>query len=170
MNLDIQTLSILFLGVAGVMAILLLLVIVLMASHFGLKKKYRIFMTGADGKNLESSLLVRLKEVDVLKQQNKQMQESIQGILENLKTVYQKWAMVKYDAFKEMGGKLSFSLCMLNGEENGFIITSMHSSREGCYTYIKEIIKGEAFVILSEEEKTALTEAKAAKEPIKKKG
>jgi hypothetical protein len=36
----------------------------------------------------------------------------------------------------------------------------MHSSREGCYTYIKEVIKGESFVQLADEEKQALDEAK----------
>ena len=36
----------------------------------------------------------------------------------------------------------------------------MHSSREGCYTYAKEVINGETFVILSEEEQQALNEAK----------
>ena len=49
---------------------------------------------------------------------------------------------------------------MLDETNNGFIITSMHSTREGCYTYVKEIIKGESFVLLSEEEKEALDEAK----------
>ena len=45
---------------------------------------------------------------------------------------------------------------MLNDKNDGFIINSMHSTREGCYTYVKEIIKGESFVILAEEEKEAL--------------
>ena len=63
--------------------------------------------------------------------------------------------MVKYDAFQEMGGKLSFSLCLLNEKDDGFIINAMHS-REGCYTYIKEIIAGKCVIILSEEEKEAL--------------
>ena len=37
----------------------------------------------------------------------------------------------------------------------------MHSSREGCFTYAKEVVNGEAFVILSEEEQQALDEAKS---------
>ncbi len=40
-----------------------------------------------------------------------------------------------------MGGKLSFSLALLSQTNDGFIINAMHS-REGCYTYIKEIIDG----------------------------
>ena len=47
---------------------------------------------------------------------------------------------------------LVFVLVLLTDEDNGFIINSMHSSREGCFTYAKEVVNGEAFVILSEEE------------------
>ena len=59
-----------------------------------------------------------------------------------------------------MGGKLSFSLALLNRKNNGFIINAMHS-REGCYTYIKEIIDGNSVIMLAEEEKEALEMALA---------
>ena len=54
-----------------------------------------------------------------------------------------------------MGGKLSFSLALLSQNNDGFIINAMHS-REGCYTYIKEIIDGNSVITLSEEEQEAL--------------
>lgn len=63
--------------------------------------------------------------------------------------------MVKYDAFHEMGGKLSFSLALLDQKNDGFIINAMHS-REGCYTYIKEIVNGNSIIVLADEEKEAL--------------
>ena len=72
---------------------------------------------------------------------------------------FQKVGILKYNAFQEMGGKLSFSMAMLDDKNSGYILTSVHT-REGCYTYIKEIIKGESFVVLSEEERRALEEAK----------
>ena len=72
--------------------------------------------------------------------------------------VYEKTGIVKYDAFNEMGGKLSFALAMLDKSNNGYVINAMHS-REGCYTYIKEIVKGESFITLGEEEKKALDQA-----------
>ena len=65
---------------------------------------------------------------------------------------------MKYDAFKEMGGKLSFALAMLDKENNGFVMNAIHSS-DGCYTYVKEIVKGESYVVLGEEEKEALRQA-----------
>ena len=57
-----------------------------------------------------------------------------------------------------MGGKLSFALAMLDNNNNGWIINAMHS-REGCYTYVKEIVKGESYVELAEEEAEALDRA-----------
>ncbi len=71
---------------------------------------------------------------------------------------YQKIGIIKYDAFQEMGGKLSFALALLNKSNNGFVLNSMHS-REGCYTYIKEIIDGKSYIKLSEEEKKAVDTA-----------
>ena len=54
-----------------------------------------------------------------------------------------------------MGGKLSFALALLDKNNNGFVLNAMHS-REGCYTYIKEIVNGESYIVLAEEEKNAL--------------
>ena len=73
-------------------------------------------------------------------------------------SLYKKVGIVKYDAFNEMGGKLSFALAMLDKSNNGYVINAMHS-REGCYTYIKEIVKGESYIALGDEEKKALERA-----------
>ena len=61
-------------------------------------------------------------------------------------------------AICEMGGKLSFALTMLDNDNNGWILNSMHS-RDGCYTYIKEIVRGESYIELSEEEAESLDQA-----------
>ena len=71
---------------------------------------------------------------------------------------YQKTGIVKYDAFDDMGGKLSFVLVMLDGRDNGVMLNVMHS-RDDCYTYIKEITRGSSYVELSAEEQMALERA-----------
>jgi len=155
--------SYIVLGVTVALLLIFIIQIIILVKQSKLKKKYNTFMEGSDGKTLESTILNRFREVDKLKEDTKSMKDSIHRITENLLNAYQKCSIVKYDAFKEMGGKLSFSLCLLDDNNNGFIITSMHSSREGCYTYVKEVIKGESFVLLSEEEKQVLSEAKNKK-------
>jgi len=146
-------------GMTALLLILLILVIVLFVKNGKLTRKYRVFMSGEDGKSLEKEIMQRFLQIDALTEGQDVLAKHIKEIDETLLLTYQKVGIVKYDAFQEMGGKLSFTLAMLNDENDGFIINSMHSSREGCYTYIKEIIKGESFVILSEEEKQALQRA-----------
>lgn len=147
------------LGVAAFTFVQFILVIILLIKNKNLKKKYKSFMAGSDGKNLEELILTRFSEIDYLKLENKKVKTKLENVSETLLSTYQKIGIVKYDAFKEMGGKLSFSLALLNDNNDGFIINSMHSSREGCYTYIKEILKGESYVVLAEEEKLALEQA-----------
>lgn len=145
---------------AVVMAfILAVLLIISLVKIRKLNQKYKAFMKGANGKDLESSVLTRFGEIDKMKTDIEYIYGKLNIACDMLLTAYQKMSIVKYDAFKEMGGKLSFSLAMLDDKNNGYILTSVHT-REGCYTYAKEIIKGESFVVLSEEERRALEEAK----------
>jgi hypothetical protein len=124
-----------------------------------LNKKYKKFMTGGSGENLEDQVLSRFAEIDKLKSDSIKLSIELNKVKDNLLIAYQKVGVVKYDAFKEMGGKLSFVLVLLDKKNNGILLNSVHSSREGCYTYMKEIIKGESFLELSEDEKTALNQA-----------
>ena len=98
-------------------------------------------MSGKTAKSLEDTLLKRLDQVDELIAANSANEKSINTIFDKMKGTFQKVGLVKYDAFNEMGGNLSFALTLLDGNNNGYIINSMHS-REGCYNYIKEIVKG----------------------------
>lgn len=158
MNLPVETT---LLTISCVLLVILILYIVIFVKYSNLNKKYKRFMSGANARSLEESIVRRLEEIEGLKEDRTKMQGRLDILEAKALCAYQKVALIKYDAFQEMGGKLSFTLCMLDGNEDGFLLTSMHSSREGCYTYVKEIIKGESFVLLSKEEKQALEEAKS---------
>ena len=145
-------------GRCGVLLILFILIIVNIVQMKKLKKNYRIFMSGKNAKTLEDTLIQRLDQVDSLLESNEENDRNIKILSKNMQCTYQKMGLIKYDAFHEMGGKLSFSLAMLDMRNNGFIINAMHT-REGCYTYIKEIIDGNSVIVLSEEEQEALKRA-----------
>ena len=140
-------------GLAALVFILIILMIINVVQMSKLKKSYKIFMKGKNAKNLEDTLIKRLNQVDDLINE-----KNIKTLFQNMQRTYQKMGLVKYDAFNEMGGKLSFSLAMLDVKNNGFIINAMHT-REGCYTYIKEIIDGNSVIVLSGEEQEALNNA-----------
>lgn len=146
-------------GLVVVTLILLILYIINVVQMAQLKKRYKIFMSGKNAKNLEKTLIERLDQVDELIEANASNEKNIKVLFENMKSTFQKVGLVKYDAFHEMGGKLSFSLALLNETDDGFVMNAVHS-REGCYTYVKEIIAGNAIIVLSEEEKEALELAK----------
>lgn len=145
-------------GLAAIVLVLIFIVIINMIQMQKMKKNYKIFMSGNDAKSLEETLMKRLDEVDALMEANEDNKKAIELLSKNMELTYQKIGLIKYDAFHEMGGKLSFSLAMLDKNNNGFIINAMHT-REGCYTYIKEIIAGNSIIVLSGEEQQALNRA-----------
>ena len=155
------------LGLAGFCLILFLLVIVNMAHTSKMKKKYKKFMSGKNAKSLEEILVKRLNQIDSLVDANATNEKNIKKVVNNMKFTFQKVGLVKYDAFNEMGGKLSFSLALLNASNDGFVLNAVHS-REGCYTYIKEIIDGNSIIVLAEEEQEALNMAMEAEKPATK--
>ena len=117
-----------------------------------------MFMRGKDAMSLEKAFERRFADVESLSEAVKYQSEEIYKIKEIQKMTLNKTAIVKYDAFKDVGGKLSFALAMLDKDNNGFVMNAIHN-REGCYTYIKEIVKGESYIVLGEEEKEALRQA-----------
>lgn len=123
-----------------------------------LKASYASFMKGKDGKTLEECIMDRLDEIEDATEMALKNRSAIKKINEDMQMNVQKVGIVRYDAFQEMGGKLSFALTILDGNDTGCILNSMHS-REGCYNYIKEIVKGESYIELSEEEAESLDRA-----------
>ena len=153
-----QLLLIAVLVMAILTVALLTTTVILLVKISALTKKYNAFIKGTDAKSMEDAILKRFKEIDRLLAADAKKGVEIKELGDNLQIAVQKVGIVKYDAFKEMGGKLSFALAMLDKNNTGFVINAMHS-REGCYTYIKEVIKGEAFIALGDEEKKAVNMA-----------
>lgn len=163
--MESKILSMIGIDPALIFLFLFILVIVLFVLNLNvtmkynrLKSSYATFMRGKDGKTLEESMRDRFSEVDTILKVTKQNRMDIREINKKIEKSYQKSGIVKYDAFNEMGGKLSFAIAMLDSKNSGWIINAMHS-REGCYTYVKEIVKGESYVELAEEEAEALDKA-----------
>ena len=72
--------------------------------------------------------------------------------------MFSKYGVEKYDAFDDVGGKLSFALALLDKNNTGLSLNAGHS-RDNWFLYLKEIVKGESYVVLSQEEVEALRKA-----------
>lgn len=141
---------------ALIIFILFIMCLVLIVELSKLKKRYNRFSQGRDAKSLEEEIGNLFEENSKLRAMTEKNHRDVKVIYRTLEKTYQKVGLVKYDAFAQMGGKLSFSLCMLNEKNNGFIINSVHGS-DGCYSYSKEIRNGSCELVLGEEEQKALS-------------
>ena len=160
-SMGISDPGILIIVMLVMIVILLVLLIFLLVRYNQLNASYQIFMKGKKAGSLEEEIGALFNDISTLKASTEKNRKDIKKIIDNLRECYQRVGIVKYDAFKEMGGKLSFSVALLNDNETGFIVNSIHSS-EGCYVYTKEIVNGECAISLGDEEKKALTLALSA--------
>lgn len=151
-NLDI---AYLFLILLVFIVVLFIIIILQMKKLNRLQKRISKFMTGKDAKSLEKDIVGLYEDNKFLKINVDKNKKDIRTLYKNMEHTFQKIGLIKYDAFQQMGGKLSFSLALLDENNNGFILNSVHST-EGCYTYTKEIKNGECAISLGEEEQQAL--------------
>lgn len=147
------------------MVLLLVVVVILLICVFNLSlglnrlnRKYTLFMKGKDGQSLERLFKRKFDLIEKLVRSTDDNGEKIEKIWKVMDKSLNKYGIVKYDAFEDMGGKLSFVLAMLDKNNTGFLLNAIHS-RENCFLYIKEIVNGESYVVLSEEEVEALKQA-----------
>lgn len=123
-----------------------------------MNKRYRKMMQGMEGENLEKLLISHIEEV-------KQVVRKVDGLsedcrrLENIaKDCVQKVALVRFNAFEDVGSDLSFAIAFLDSYNNGIVISSIYGRNE-FRTYSKPIVSGNSTYLLTEEEKQALAQA-----------
>lgn len=148
----------LFVAVAALVVIMLAVIILLIVQIKkvnGLKRRLDQFLLGKDGMSLEQEIVGLCEDNKFLKNSTEKNKKDIRNLYKQIETAYQKMGLVKYDAFDQMGGQLSFSLALLDENDNGFILNSVHSA-EGCYSYTKEIKNGVSAISLGTEEAEAL--------------
>lgn len=148
-----------------VIIVLLILVIILVVQAISgsmrlsrLERKYKMFMKGSDAQSLEKTFVRKFAQIDRLYEAKEEHENSINHIKKSFDRIFSKYGVEKYDAFDDVGGKLSFALALLDKENTGLILNAVHS-RDNCFLYLKEIVKGESYVMLSQEEVEALRKA-----------
>lgn len=154
-SFDLGYLLIISAVLAVLIIVLIILLIVQIVKTGKLKKRLDKFLLGKDGLSLEQDIVELFEDNKFLKNSAEKNKKDIRTLYKRMETAFQKMGLVKYDAFHQMGGQLSFCLALLDENNNGFIINSVHST-EGCYSYTKEIRNGECSISLGTEEAEAL--------------
>ena len=145
-------------GLEILVVLLLILAIITMTKLRRLDRKYDYFMRGKDAETLEDIIMDEIDELRDLRAEDRSNKDSIRTLNRNFRASFQKYGIVKYNAFKGMGGNLSFALAVLDYTNSGFVMNCVHS-REGCYLYIKEVDMGQTDIVLGNEEQEALEQA-----------
>lgn len=138
--------------------ILLICVIVILKSLNKIEYKYRKLTRGINNKNLEEVIVKYLDNIDEVKKDSEIIKEQQKKLEQSLKFCIQKVSVMRYKAFEDIGSDLSFSIALLNDENDGVVLTGIYGRSESM-VYAKPIDKGISRYDLSEEEKQVLYEA-----------
>ena len=162
----ITTENIMLAAVGGSLLIGLISLILAVRANAKYKRLYRqydYFMRGKDAETLEDYFVELQKHVEALEDEDKKNKEVLRVLNRNVRASFQKFGLIKYNAYGGMGGNMSFAIAMLDYTNTGFVINSVHS-REGCFLYIKDVDAGTTAVELGAEEKLALEQALGSRE------
>lgn len=147
-------------------AILSLLFVWLVALTFLLYRishHYQKLTQGVTKRNLRSLLDKIVKDIGQGTDRIQELTKEIEKVKKEGVYDIQKIGLVRFNPFAETGGDQSFCLAVLDGEDNGLVISSLHS-RDTTRLYAKPIKKGKAAGYqLSAEEKRAIKGAKKTK-------
>lgn len=143
----------------GLNIILLIAFIMVLIKVFAINKKYKDFMQKlGNGKDIEEDLENYMYRVERVEKQNAEITDFIQKLDNDFEKSIQKIGIVRYNAYKDTGSDLSFTLAMLDENNNGVVLNGIYS-RETSNIYAKPVENGKSSYILSEEEQEAIRRA-----------
>lgn len=144
------------------MIIFLICTLVVGKSYKNLNARYLDFMSKlGNGENVEKILSEYLKIVDEMMKKSKNHEEEIIRLENNLKKCVQKVGIVRYNAYGDTGSDLSFTLALMDSDDNGVVVNGLYS-RESSSIFAKPLVKGETKYNLSAEEIQAIDIAKSS--------
>ena|SRR3989344_1201971 len=104
-------------------------------------------------------LLARQSHVD---EHIRQVEEDVALLSSRAQRHIQKIGLVRFSPYTDTGGDRSFALSLLNNQDTGVVILSLHG-REGTRVYVKPVTRGSSAYTLSKEERQAVDQARKGK-------
>ena len=142
-----------YLALAGAVAggLALILALALGVRLRRMRRAYTV-LQGEDGKtSFVDAVARKTQEVDALRADVASVQARLDQVDAGLADAISHIAVVRYDAFSDMGGRLSFSVALLDDQGDGLVLTSINGRSE-TRTYAKGVKAGTSEASLSPEE------------------
>lgn len=120
-----------YIGIIAALFLVFFMLHIIQSSRISkLMKRYEAFMEGKDATNLADAIEENFQQMEKLESSYQDAEVKMDKALSGITSTFHKLGIVKYDAFKEMGGNLSFALCLLDDNNNGFILNTMHGRKQ----------------------------------------
>lgn len=138
-----------------VLSLLFLWNIIISFQLSSLKGKYKYFMRGAKGTNLEQMIIDYMNSIDNTASKIDVLNSELINLKDQADRCIQRCNIIRYNAFSDTGSDLSYSIALLDGYNNGVILSSIYG-RDESVTYAKPIEQGKCRYPLSVEEEMVL--------------
>jgi len=143
---------------ALIILLLFILVLILFKAVNRVEQRYRKLMRGVSNKNLEELITTQLDNIDKSKKTSEETLIRCEDLSKRMNQCVQKVGIMRYKAFEDVGSDLSFSIAILDGNNDGVMLTGIYGRQEST-TYAKPIDKGISRYDLSEEEMSVINQA-----------
>jgi hypothetical protein len=148
--------------IVGAIALVALAIAVALAFRTGRMRRQYAVLSSADGEASFVEVVARkAEEVEALRHDVARLADDLRSTQRDLQMAIRHVGVVRYDAFGDMGGRMSFSAALVDDHGNGFVLTSVHARSES-RSYVKQLRGGMAEVSLSPEESAAVADAVAS--------
>ena len=147
-------------AVAGVALLCFILVLVFWVKLRRARREYMTLRGEAGDRDIITAVSRWVKQVKATDQRVDEMLKTQEAVAAQARLALQRFHMVRYDAFDDMGGRLSFSAALLDDHGDGVVITSINGRTE-TRTYAKPVQGLTSDHNLSEEEREAIAGAVA---------
>ncbi|QNB47209.1 DUF4446 family protein [Thermanaerosceptrum fracticalcis] len=153
-----QNYSLIVLGLLGAFALGLIIFLLVIIRLNKLAKQYKILMRGVEGKNLEELMWNNANTLEQVLFKLDIQEDRLSTVETMAKNSVQKVGIVRFNAFRDMGGDLSYAIALLNSQGDGVVISSIYG-RDDARTYAKPVKGGKSSYQLSQEEEEAIAKA-----------
>lgn len=143
----------------GLCLLALFIMLIVLIRQTRLLRRYRALLNRDPDLSIDDLIMQHQESLADLKAAQEALRRRMADLERSALDHVQRVGIVRFNAFPDVGADLSFSIALLDGRDNGFVITSLYGRSE-CRTYAKPIRAGESTYILSEEEKQALARAR----------
>jgi cell division protein FtsB len=116
-----------------------------------MNEQIEAFLTNSNAKDLRESILAYIKKVEALDKEIQKTEDRVKHLEGIAKISFQKVGIVRFNPFRNFGGDQSFVIALLDGKNNGFVMSSIFTE-QGSRVYSKSVVGGKSRHTLSKEE------------------